>query len=289
VRVGRVTDGERELTAVHADGRWHAVRSGDGGVAPSALEVLLRPSEVEIEDSEPLPDELRPMVPYRPSRNVICLGKNFRAHAEEFAAYRAEAEVVPEHPIVFTKAPESLCGAGDDIAVWRRASAALDYEAELGVIIGRAGAAIDPGDVASHVAGYTVVNDVTARDLQERHKQWFLGKSLPRASPVGPVLVTPDELEPLDQRNIACSVNGEPRQSAVLGDMLFGVPEAISIISGLVPLLPGDLISMGTPQGVGIGFTPPRFLQDGDEVVCTIEGLGELRNVVRFLDTVPAP
>jgi 2-keto-4-pentenoate hydratase/2-oxohepta-3-ene-1,7-dioic acid hydratase in catechol pathway len=289
VRVGRVTNGDQELTAVHAGGQWHAVRARAGGVPSSALDVLLRPSEVEIEDSEPLPDDFRPMVPYRPNRNVICLGKNFRAHAEEFAAYRAEAEAVPEHPIVFTKTPESLCGAEDDIVVWRPATAALDYEAELGVIIGRAGAAIDPGDAASHVAGYTVVNDVTARDLQERHKQWFLGKSLPRASPVGPVLVTPDELEPLDRRNIACSVNGESRQSAVLGDMLFRVPEAISIISGLVPLLPGDIISMGTPQGVGIGFKPPRFLEDGDEILCTIEGIGELRNVVHLVDEIPNP
>jgi 2-keto-4-pentenoate hydratase/2-oxohepta-3-ene-1,7-dioic acid hydratase in catechol pathway len=134
------------------------------------------------------------------------------------------------------------------------------------------------------VAGYTLVNDVTARDLQERHRQWFLGKSLPRATPIGPVVVTPDELGDLDGLTITCHVNGELRQSGRLADMIFGVEATIATISSIVPLRRGDIISMGTPSGVGIGFDPPRFLEDGDTVVCAIEGIGELRNVVRIVD-----
>jgi 2-keto-4-pentenoate hydratase/2-oxohepta-3-ene-1,7-dioic acid hydratase in catechol pathway len=216
-------------------------------------------------------------------RNIMCLGKNFRAHAVEFAAYRSETEVVPESPIVFTKAPEALCGAEDPIEVRRDVASSLDYEVELGVVIGCDGSRIGADAALDHVAGYTVVNDVTARDAQERHRQWFLGKSLPRATPIGPVVVTPDELGDLDRLAITCHVNGELRQSAVLGDMIFGVAETIEIVSALVPLRRGDIISMGTPSGVGIGFTPPRFLADGDTVVCAIEGIGELRNVVRIV------
>jgi 2-keto-4-pentenoate hydratase/2-oxohepta-3-ene-1,7-dioic acid hydratase in catechol pathway len=288
MRVGRLTDGERCLTAIHVDGHWFALRDDERSAAPSVLDVLVGAASPTPED-EPLPDVYRPAVPHRPGRDVICLGKNFRAHAEEFAAYASETEVVPEHPIVFTKAPQALCGASDEIAVSRQATGALDYEAELAVVIGRSGAAIQADAALSHVAGYTVLNDVTARDLQERHKQWFLAKSLPRATPVGPVVVTPDELPRLGERTISCSINGTTRQSAVLADMIFGVAQTISIISALVPLVKGDLISMGTPAGVGIGFTPPAFLEGGDEVVCAIEGIGELRNVVRFVSSIPTP
>lgn len=283
MRVARLTNGDRPLTAVQKDGRFFAFRA-ESGEDVSALDALAVETEA---GHEPLPDGYRPAVPFRPVRNVICLGKNFRAHAEEFSTYRHEAEAVPADPIVFTKAPESLCGATDAIAVWEAVAGALDYEVELGVVIARPGARIDVEAALSHVAGYTVVNDITARDIQERHKQWFLGKSLPGATPIGPVIVTPGELPQLDQLEISSFVNGEPRQSAVLGDMVFGVAETISIVSSLVPLVRGDIISMGTPAGVGIGFSPPRFLLDGDEVVCRIDGIGELRNTIRFVDSIP--
>jgi 2-keto-4-pentenoate hydratase/2-oxohepta-3-ene-1,7-dioic acid hydratase in catechol pathway len=279
VRVGTIIEGRREVVAVQRDGAWFPVK----GPRRSVIDLLAgAPPDT---DSEPLANHHRPAVPFRPVRNVMCLGKNYRAHAVEFAAYSAEAESVPEHPIVFTKAPESLCGAEDDIAVRREVGAALDYEAELGVVIGRDTVAVSVGDALSRVAGYTVVNDVTARDVQERHRQWFLGKSLPRATPIGPAVVTPDEFGDLDDLRITCHVNGELRQSGRLGDMIFGVAETIAIISNVVPLQRGDIISMGTPSGVGIGFTPPRFLEDGDTVECAIEGIGELHNVVRFVDS----
>lgn len=281
MRVGRLSDGVDACVAVQRDGAWYAVTEREATV----LDVLDGDGMHASLGNEPLPARYRPEVPLRPARNVMCLGKNFRAHATEFAAYAAEAETVPEHPIVFTKAPESLCGAEDAIEVLRDVAFSLDYEAELGVVIGQGGAAISVEDAPSHIAGYMVVNDVTARDVQERHRQWFLGKSLPRATPIGPAVASVDEVGDLDDLLITCHVNGELRQSARLGDMIFGVAETIALISKLVPLRRGDIISMGTPSGVGIGFTPPRFLADGDTVACEIEGVGSLRNVVRFVDS----
>ena len=278
MRVGRLSDGIDACVAVERDGAWYAVAGSEASVL-DVLEGDGRPL------GEALPERYRPTVPLRPARNVMCLGKNFRAHATEFAAYAAETETVPEHPIVFTKAPESLCGAEDAIEVRRGVASSLDYEVELGVVIGRDGATIPVEEAQSHVAGYTVVNDVTARDVQERHRQWFLGKSLPHATPIGPAVVSADEIADLDDRLITCHVNGELRQSARLGDMIFGVAETIALISELVPLRRGDIISMGTPSGVGIGFAPPRFLADGDAVTCEIEGVGSLRNIVRFVDS----
>lgn len=281
MRVGTISDGTRELVAVQRDGSWFAA---EGAGSVSVLDLLTSSRDATPVTPLPQSHDYRPTVPFRPARNVLCLGKNFRAHAEEFAAYSADTESVPAHPIVFTKAPEALCGAHDVVEVDRANGAALDYEAELGVVIGRGGYAIELEDAATHIAGYTVVNDVTARDIQERHRQWFLGKSLPRATPIGPVVVTPDELGELDDLQITCRVNDELRQTARLHDMIFGVAETISIVSAIVPLLRGDIISMGTPSGVGIGFTPPRYLADGDTVVCAIEGIGELRNVIRFVE-----
>ncbi|MHB8469578.1 MAG: fumarylacetoacetate hydrolase family protein [Gaiellaceae bacterium] len=288
MRAGRVSDGRSELTAVQRGEQWFAVERSDGARSVTALDLLLRDGAPVPVSSLPLTEEYKPAVPCRPPRNVMCLGKNFRAHAEEFAAYSADSEAVPVHPIVFTKAPDSLCGAEDEIAVRRELGSALDYEVELGVVIGRDGAVIEVEAAAAHIAGYTVVNDITARDAQERHKQWFLAKSLPRATPIGPVVVTPDELGDLAELQISSHVNGEFRQGARLGEMIFNVEETIAIVSAIVPLRRGDIISMGTPSGVGIGFTPPRFLQDGDEVECAIEGIGRLRNVVRLVDSRPA-
>lgn len=280
MRAGRLTDGVTTLVAIQEHESWFPV----DGPMESVLDLLGDDGGTARAAKEPFGNGYRPTVPFRPSRNVICLGKNFREHALEFAAYSADSEVVPEHPIVFTKAPEALCGADDVIEVRRDAASALDYEAELAVVIGRGGASIRREDALDHVAGYTVVNDITARDVQQRHRQWFLGKSLPHATPIGPAIVTPDELGPLDRVRITSRVNGELRQSALLGDMVFGVPETIAILSALVPLCRGDVISMGTPSGVGVGFTPPRFLADGDTVVCAVEGIGELHNLVRIVD-----
>jgi len=280
MRAGRVIDGAGSLLVVQRDGEWYPVEASH----VSLLDVLAADGHPPRLAPHRLADERRPTVPLRPARNVMCLGKNYREHAVEFAAYSSESasEAVPAHPIVFTKAPEAICGANDTIDVRRAVGSSLDYEVELAVVIARDGAAIPAEDALAYVAGYTVLNDITARDLQERHRQWFLGKSLPAATPIGPVVVTPDELGDLANLQITCHVNGELRQSARLGDMIFGVAETIAAISAIVPLRRGDIISMGTPSGVGIGFVPPRFLEDGDILVSAIEGIGELRNVVRL-------
>jgi 2-keto-4-pentenoate hydratase/2-oxohepta-3-ene-1,7-dioic acid hydratase in catechol pathway len=282
VRVGMVSAENGSVLAVERDGRWYEwappqdapVRGGW-----SALDVLAEGERIQA-DGMLQPARLLP--PILPPRNVICLGKNYRAHAEEFAAYAGEAESLPEAPIVFTKPATALCGARDVVRVERRVTSALDYEAELGVVIGTGGAHIAAEDAERHVAGYTVINDITARDLQRRHRQWFLGKSLHRATPSGPVIVSAGELTDLAGRSIRSWVNDELRQEAKLGEMIFGVAETIAEISRIFPLEPGDLIAMGTPSGVGVGYDPPKYLQDGDRVVCEIDGIGRLDNMIHF-------
>jgi 2-keto-4-pentenoate hydratase/2-oxohepta-3-ene-1,7-dioic acid hydratase in catechol pathway len=282
MRVGMVSAGNGPVLAVERSGHWYRwsppqqvpVRSGW-----SALDVLALGERAQA-DGMLHPSRLLP--PILPHRNVICLGKNYRAHAEEFAAYEGAEESLPEAPIVFTKPTAALCGARDVITVEQRVTAALDYEAELGVVIGTGGAHIPAEDAERHVAGYMIINDITARDLQRRHAQWFLGKSLHHATPAGPVIVSATEFTDLAGRSIRCWVNDDLRQEAKLGQMLFGVAETIAEISRIFPLEPGDLIAMGTPSGVGVGFDPPRYLRDGDRVVCEIDGIGRLDNTIRL-------
>jgi 2-keto-4-pentenoate hydratase/2-oxohepta-3-ene-1,7-dioic acid hydratase in catechol pathway len=172
-----------------------------------------------------------------------------------------------------------VIGHGVDIEPHTAVTSALDYEAELGVIIGRGGRGISRQQAMDHVWGYTIINDVTARDLQKNHKQWFLGKSLDTFCPMGPWAVTADEIGdgPLD---LLCTVNGEVRQRASTADLIFDIPTIIETISRGMTLQPGDVIATGTPKGVGLGFDPPRFLQPGDVVEISISGLGTLRNTV---------
>ena len=227
-----------------------------------------------------------------PPHNIMCVGKNYRAHAREFtksgfdAGAKAE-EAIPEYPIIFTKPSSSITGTGDDIPLWDGLDAAVDYEAELAVVIGRGGRAIPADRAMSHVFGYTIINDVTARDLQHRHKQWFLGKGIDGFGPLGPWIVTADEIDGSKLR-IICRVNGETRQDSNTADLIFGIPALIEAISKSVTLSPGDIIATGTPEGVGIGFTPPHFLAEGDVVEVEIEGIGILRNTVRRAAAKPA-
>lgn len=289
MRIGTFSDGRSRRVAVDRNGSWHALPADGADEQATVVAALADPSSAlgRAEDV-PLPDGFVPAMPYRPARDLFCLGKNFHLHAEEFARYSGEAEAVPPAPVVFTKSIDAVCGPSDELVVPPGLAAALDYEAELAVVIGRPGRAVPVEDALSFVAGYTVLNDLTARDLQRTHAQWFLGKSLREATPWGPVVVTPDELEPFGERRISATVNGEVRQDAVLGQMIFGVAEAIASISLVVTLRPGDVIAMGTPSGVGVGFDPPRFLGDGDEVRCRIEGIGELCNRIAVREVVPA-
>ncbi|MEI9901931.1 MAG: fumarylacetoacetate hydrolase family protein [Hyphomicrobium sp.] len=221
----------------------------------------------------------------RPARNVMCVGKNYHEHAKEFAksgfdsSASSAADAIPTAPIIFTKLPESVIADGADIRYPTSVSDSLDYEAELAVVIGRAGRGIAKADAYSHICGYTIINDVTARDLQGKHKQWFLGKSLDTFCPMGPWLVTADEVDP-ENLSVKCWVNDELRQNANTRDLIFDIPTLIETISAGITLLPGDVIATGTPVGVGIGFTPPKFLKRGDRVTIEIAGLGRLSNKV---------
>jgi 2-keto-4-pentenoate hydratase/2-oxohepta-3-ene-1,7-dioic acid hydratase in catechol pathway len=216
-----------------------------------------------------------------PRRNIFCVGRNYVEHAKEFAnsGYDATASATaqPEYPVVFTKAPSTVIGTGADIDPHTGVTSELDYEAELGVIIGKGGRGISKADALDHVWGYTIINDVTARDLQKDHKQWFLGKSLDTHAPMGPWAVTRDEVGD-GSLDLLCTVNGETRQKATTADLIFDIPTIIETISAGITLQPGDIIATGTPVGVGIGFTPPRFLTTGDVVEISISKLGTLRN-----------
>ncbi|MFT8242974.1 fumarylacetoacetate hydrolase family protein [Roseomonas sp. BN140053] len=221
-----------------------------------------------------------------PPHNILCVGKNYFAHAREFAgsgydsSSTSAADAIPQAPIIFTKPSSAISGPADDIPLVPGLDAEVDYEAELAVIIGKPGRGIAPERAMEHVFGYTVVNDVTARDLQGKHKQWFLGKGIDGFCPMGPWIVTADELDARAMR-VTCHVNGEKRQDASTADLIFDIPTLISTISLSMTLRPGDVIATGTPEGVGIGFKPPRFLREGDVVECAISGIGSIRNTLR--------
>jgi 2-keto-4-pentenoate hydratase/2-oxohepta-3-ene-1,7-dioic acid hydratase in catechol pathway len=206
-----------------------------------------------------------------PARNVFCLGRNYADHAAERGA------AVPEHPVYFTKPDTAVVGPGDDI-VHHAITKQLDYEVELAVVIGVGGRDIARADALAHVFGYTIVNDVTARDLQQRHNQWFKGKSLDTFCPMGPLLVTADEIPDPQALAISLRVNGQTRQSSHTSKMIFSVAQCIEVLSQAMTLKPGDIISTGTPDGVGAATGV--FLKAGDRLEAEVESIGILANKV---------
>lgn len=229
-------------------------------------------------------DSVELLPPIRqPSKNILCVGKNYREHAKEFARSGFDSSQtkndseIPDYPIIFSKAPCTMVGAHANIEPPWHITQKVDYEAELGVIIGKAGRNIPKRDAYDHVWGYTIINDVTARDLQATHKQWLLGKSIDTFCPIGPWIVSADELDPSDL-TIKCHVNGELRQHANTADLIFDIPAIIQSISASMSLAVGDIIATGTPAGVGIGFEPPKFLTTDDLVEVSISGIGSIKN-----------
>jgi 2-keto-4-pentenoate hydratase/2-oxohepta-3-ene-1,7-dioic acid hydratase in catechol pathway len=218
------------------------------------------------------------------AKNVICVGKNYHDHAQEFARsgvdQSGDKQEVPADPVIFTKSTSSLADPFQKISASLDPTQTVDYEGEFGVVIGKRCKNVKRADTLDVVFGYTIVNDLTARAVQQRHKQWFLGKSLDGFCPVGPWLVTRDEFGVPGDQELATYVNDERRQFAKLRDMIFDVPSFIETVTAYVPLEPGDLLATGTPAGVGIGFNPPRYLQPGDVVRISISGIGELTNPV---------
>ena len=225
-------------------------------------------------------DEVRWHAPIpRPPKNIVCLGLNYASHIRETTS-PDRAMKTPEVPVFFTKAPTSVTGPFDPIPWDRSATAQIDYEAELGVVVGIGGKNVPRASALTHIFGYTIVNDVSARDLQFSHKQWFKGKSLDGFCPMGPVVVTADEFGDPQAKRITLRLNGETRQDATTGDMLFPIATIVEQLSRGMTLEAGDLIATGTPEGVGLGRTPPDYLREGDVIETEIEGIGTLRNRV---------
>jgi 2-keto-4-pentenoate hydratase/2-oxohepta-3-ene-1,7-dioic acid hydratase in catechol pathway len=219
----------------------------------------------------------------RPPKNVFCVGKNYHEHAKEFAGSGFDggaANVVPPFPVVFTKPHTSIIATGEDILSAMDPTGGLDFEGELAVVIGTGGRGITKVDALKHVFGYTIVNDVTARHLQKRHSQWVLGKGLDTFCPMGPAILSADEMPDPTQMVLTTHVNGEQRQHAPLSDLIFDIPTLIEAISAGITLEPGDIIATGTPAGVGIGSVPPVFLKPGDVVRIEVPGIGVLENRV---------
>lgn len=274
----------RPTAAVEENGSFYHVVGSRGAQPPSILELLESGSSrsAAADPAAPVQGEFTVLAPFpRPPRNIICLGKNYASHAKEFGRSLDGDQNAPEHPIVFTKATTTVTGPTDTVVVDPSVTEEVDYEVELGVVIGRTGRFISSAKATNHVAGYLVINDITARDLQRHHNQFFLGKSLDGFCPMGPVFVTADEL---DGRNLelGLSVDGEVRQHGNTRDLVFDVPSIIEIVSSVLTLQPGDIIATGTPEGVGLGFDPPRYLGDGSVVEAWVEGIGRLRNRIEF-------
>jgi 2-keto-4-pentenoate hydratase/2-oxohepta-3-ene-1,7-dioic acid hydratase in catechol pathway len=216
----------------------------------------------------------------RPRKNIACLGLNYSAHISETAAALRKDAKVPTMPVIFTKAPTTVNGPFSDIVVDRRATSEVDWEVELGVVIGRTGKNIHAARAYDYVFGYTVLNDVTARDLQKGHVQFYKGKSLDGFCPMGPVVVTADEFGDPQQKRLTCRVNGVVKQDGTTANMIFPVTSIIEWLSKGLTIEAGDLIATGTPDGVGMGRTPPEYLQNGDVLETEVEGIGLLRNTI---------
>jgi len=217
-----------------------------------------------------------------PLRDIICVGKNYFEHAREFTESGFDSsgagQVIPQSPVIFTKATTSVTGPNQQIPLWLDPTGTVDYEGELGVIIGRDAFKVGRADWREVVFGYTIINDVTSRELQRKHQQWFIGKGIDGFCPMGPVVVTADEFGEPGPQIIETWVNDEIRQRAALHDLIFDIPTLIETISAVITLKAGDIIATGTPAGVGIGFNPPRYLAHGDQIKVSISNLGTLQN-----------
>lgn len=218
-----------------------------------------------------------------PRRDIFCVGKNYREHAAEFHNSGFDSggkQAVPVAPVVFTKSLTGIIGSGATINAALDHTGTTDYEGELAVVIGRRAFQVSRAEAMDYVFGYTIINDVTSRELQRHHSQWVIGKGIDTFAPMGPMLVTADEVSDVTALTLTTRVNGEVRQSARVSDLIFDIPTLIETMTATMTLLPGDIIATGTPVGVGIGFDPPRYLQDGDRVEVSIDGLGTLANTV---------
>ncbi|RAI01765.1 hydrolase [Acuticoccus sediminis] len=245
-----------------------------GDVAAFAASATRRVPLAEVELTAPFP---------APVRDIFCVGKNYYEHAREFHDSGFDSsgkEATPTAPIIFTKATTSVVGPGDTVKASLDPTSTVDYEGELGLVIGKRAFQVPAADAYDVVFGYVIINDVTSRELQRKHNQWVIGKGIDTFCPMGPWLVTADEVGDVTALELTTTVNGETRQSACVRDLIFDIPTLIETLSATMTLLPGDIIATGTPVGVGIGFSPPKYLAPGDVVKVAISKLGELTNPI---------
>jgi len=273
-QIGAVVEDEVIDLSEIAPDMLSLIELGNAGLAQA------RAAVVASKESTPLADvQLLAPIP-TPRRNIMCLGLNYAEHAAESAATGATQPELPDYPVIFTKTTTTANGPFDDIPLHAALTEQLDWEVELAVVIGKAGVNIAVDQAMDFVFGYLVLNDVSARDLQWRHNQFFKGKSLDGACPMGPWIVTADEVGDPHSLNIRSRVNGVIKQDSSTAHMIFNVPQTVMHMSSGLTLLPGDIIATGTPSGVGFARTPPEFLQAGDVVECEVERIGLIRNTV---------
>ncbi|HEX4520684.1 MAG TPA: fumarylacetoacetate hydrolase family protein [Gaiellaceae bacterium] len=256
------------VAAVREGDAFHALLDA-GGVPYADLGAALA-GGFDGASPEALGDGYHVVRPVLSPAAIVCVGINYGAHIQEMG------RETPTSPTLFLKLPQALLDPGDDVAMPPE-SGKVDYEGELVAVVGRGGRRIPRDEALDHVAGVTLMNDVTMRDFQYRSIQWFAGKSWRASTPVGPEVVTLDELDGLEARELTTTVNGELRQKAAIGDLVFDIPSLVADISQVIELAPGDLIATGTPGGVGHGMDPPGYLSAGDVVEVSVDGVGTLR------------
>ncbi len=246
---------------------------------PAALEAA-RSRVAKADGGRPL-DGVTLLAPIpQPRQNIICLGMNYAAHAIESLRAKGLPEVLPAYPVFFSKSSSAINHPGAVIPLMPELSSQRDWEAELAFVIGRGGRNVSREDALGTIFGYTIINDVSARDLQARHQQFFFSKSLEGAAPMGPWIVTADEIPDPHALGLRLRLNGETMQDSYTGDMIFDIPTIIATLTRGMRLSPGDIIATGTPSGVGMGKTPQRWLASGDILEAEIDGIGVLRNPV---------
>ena len=266
-------DGIVELTAVAPD-ILTLIEMGAEGLTQAQAQLDQTSNAIPLADVKllaPIPN---------PRRNIFCLGLNYAAHAEESNRVKGFKSDLPEFPVIFTKTTTCMNGPYDDVPYDANVSTHIDWEVELAVVISRSGKNISTDKAMNYVYGYTVMNDVSARDLQRDHKQFFKGKSLDGSAPMGPCIVTADEIGDPHNLHITSRVNGVTKQDSNTNQLIFNIPTTIYHMSRGLTLLAGDIIATGTPEGVGFARTPPEFLKPGDVVECEVEGIGTIRNQI---------
>lgn len=262
------------------DGTTHAGQYRDGAyymIGGSLLDIIRRGGEVDVSNEYRLQQSLDLTAPFIPGK-ILCVGRNYPEHAAELG------NEMPQNPLIFSKFPSSVIGTGETIR-WRAAlTQKVDWEGELAIVIGQRTKDIPEEEALDAVFGYVIANDISARDLQDNDKQWSRAKGMDTFCPLGPMVVTKDEIADPHDLMIETQVNGQTMQHGYTGEMFFRVPYLIAYLSQAFTLEPGDVILTGTPSGVGKGMKPPRFLQDGDQVSVTIEPLGTLTNRCHIVD-----